>query len=117
MFGLGDLSNMIKQAHQIKGRMEQLQQELAADRITADGGGGMVTVTADGTGRVLDVKIDAESVDLSDTEMLEELVVAAVNRAQDEARRCAAEKMKSLTGGMNLPGLEEMMGGLGGPQT
>lgn len=115
MFGLGDIGKMLEQARQLKGRMDQLQQELASERVSGSAGGGMVRVTADGTGRVLDIKIDHGSIDMSDVSMLEQLTITAVNQAQDAAKQLAAEKMKQVSGGLQLPGMDQLLGGLMGP--
>jgi len=115
MFGLGDIGKMLEQARQLKGRMDQVQQELASERVTGSAGGGMVRVTADGTGRVIDIKIDDSSVDMHDLSMLEQLTITAINQAQDAAKQLAGEKMRQLSGGLQLPGVEHLLGGLMGP--
>lgn len=94
---------MLQQAQQVQGRLQQLQQELEGQTVTATSGGGMVTVTADGKGQVRAIKIDAAVVNPADVEMLEDLVLAAVTEAQKKAADLAQEEMRKLTGGLSLP--------------
>ena len=98
-----DLQKIMQMGQQMQARMSELQTELKNKTVTTSSGGGMVTVTADGSGRVRAVKIDPTVVDPSDVEMLEDLVVAAVSEAQQRAQRLHEEEMKKLTGGMGLP--------------
>ncbi len=81
------------------------QADLANKTIEATAGGGKVTVTANGTGDILKIKIDPSVVDPSDVDMLEDLVLAGVQKAQEDAREAASTDMKKITGGMSLPGL------------
>ena len=96
----GNMQSMMKQAQQMQQRM---QEEVAQIKVEASAGGGMVTVRMDGHKNVLGVKIDPEVV--SDVEMLQDLVAAAVNDALENASKQAAEKMGAITGGLNIPGL------------
>jgi DNA-binding YbaB/EbfC family protein len=98
-----DLQKIMQMGQQMQARMSELQTELKNKTVTTSSGGGMVTVTADGSGRVREVKIDPTVVDPSDVEMLEDLVVAAVSEAQQRAQKLHEEEMKKLTGGMGLP--------------
>jgi DNA-binding YbaB/EbfC family protein len=98
-----DLQKIMQMGQQMQARMSELQTELKNKTVTTSSGGGMVTVTADGSGRVREVKIDPTVVDPSDVEMLEDLVVAAVTEAQQRAQQLHEEEMKKLTGGMGLP--------------
>ena len=98
-----DFMKMLQQAQQVQGRLQQLQQELEGQTVTATSGGGMVTVTADGKGQVRAIKIDAAVVNPADVEMLEDLVLAAVTEAQKKAADLAQEEMRKLTGGLSLP--------------
>ena len=100
---MADFMKIMQQAQQMQSRLQQLQQELADKSVTATSGGGMVTITADGTGRVRRVQIDASVVNPSDVEMLEDLVLVAVQEAQKKAADVAQEETKKLTGGMQLP--------------
>jgi hypothetical protein len=107
--GLGNLAGMLKQAKEMKGRMEQIQSELAARRHSAEAGGGAVSAVVDGKGTLVDVKIKPEAT--GDVELLEDLIKAAVGAAVDKAHQEMKEEMAKLTGGMNIPGLSDMFGG------
>jgi DNA-binding YbaB/EbfC family protein len=114
--GLGNLANLgslMKQAQEMGGKMQQMTQELKAKRVTGSAGAGMVEVEANGVGDVLAVRIDAALFAKQDREMVEDLLPAAINAAQAKAKELYAEQMKALTGGMNLPGLNEALGSLG----
>lgn len=101
----GGLGNMMKQVQQMQAKMEQMQAELADARVEATSGGGMVTVVANGKQEIVSITIDPEVVDKEDVEMLQDLIVAAVNQAREKAMELQTERMASITGGMNLPGL------------
>lgn len=102
-----DLQQLMQMGQQLQARMSKLQESLDSQSVTATAGGGMVTVTADGKGEVKSVQIDPTCVDPADVEMLEDLVLAAVNQAQTKARDVYDAEMRKATGGlpMNLPGL------------
>lgn len=100
--GMGEL---MKQMQAMQARMEQMQEELAEKRIEASSGGGMVKVVANGKQEILEIKIDPEVVDPDDVEMLEELILAAVNQARDKASELQMEGLSGLTGGLKIPGL------------
>ena len=102
-----DLQQLMQMGQQLQARMSKLQESLDSQSVTATAGGGMVTVTADGKGEVRSVQIDPTCVDPADVEMLEDLVLAAVNQAQTKARDVYDAEMRKATGGlpMNLPGL------------
>ncbi|KPJ60144.1 MAG: hypothetical protein AMJ46_07350 [Latescibacteria bacterium DG_63] len=102
MKGIG---NIMKQAQQIQAKLAEVQEDLAKKRVEASAGGGMVTVVADGQQNIVEVKIDREVVDPGDVEMLQDLIVAAVNEARRKAQELAAEEMRRLTGGLSIPGL------------
>jgi DNA-binding YbaB/EbfC family protein len=114
--GLGNLANLgslMKQAQEMSGKMEQLTQELKSKRVTGSAGAGMVEVEASGVGEILAVRIDPALFAKQDREMVEDLLPAAINAAQQKAKELYAEQMQTLTGGMNLPGLSEALGSLG----
>jgi nucleoid-associated protein EbfC len=94
-----------KQLMQLQQQLAAAQAELAAAEVTGTAGGGLVTVTASGAGEVTAVRIDPKAVDPEDVETLEDLVLAAVRNAADEARALAEKKMGPLTGGLGLPGM------------
>jgi len=100
---MADIFKILQQAQQMQGRLQQMQEELQHRVVHGSAGGGMVSVEADGRGHVKRVKIDPSLVGQSDAEMLEDLVVVAVNDAQKKATELAQEEMNKLTGGLNLP--------------
>lgn len=100
-----DFGNIFKQAQQVKAELERLQGEAASKRVEGTAGGGMVTVTADGRGEIVAVKIDPEVAAANDREMLQDLIVAATNEALRKARELMNAEMARLAGGMGLPGL------------
>jgi DNA-binding YbaB/EbfC family protein len=87
----------------VQARLTQLQTELGNRTVTVSSGGGMVSVTADGRGRVREIKIDRSVVDPGDVEMLEDLVLAAVSEVQQRAQQVYEEELKKLAGGFPLP--------------
>jgi nucleoid-associated protein EbfC len=96
-----DPLKMLRQVQQMQGRMEKLQKELETETVSASAGGGAVTVVATGTQKIVSVRIDPEA--LADAEMVQDLVVAAVNEALEKSKSMASEKMSALTAGMGLP--------------
>ena len=117
--GLGNLANLpglIKQAQEMGSKMQQLSAELKAKRVTGSAGGGLIEVDANGLGEALAVRIDPSLIEKQDRELLEDLLPAAFNAAQQKAKELHAEQMQSLAGGMNIPGLTDALGGLGNMQ-
>lgn len=104
-----NFSEMFKNLGSMKARAEELQQKMARLQITGEAGAGMVKVTVSGDGTVKNVKIEPSLLSPNDRDMLEELLIAAINEAQNKAREAMAHEMKSLTG--SIPGLEKMFGG------
>ena len=102
MKGMG---KMMKQAQQLQSKMVKLQDEMADKKVEATSGGGMVSVVANGKQQILSVKIEQEVVDPEDVEMLQDLVLAAVNDALVKSQEMVSEEMGKLTGGLNIPGL------------
>jgi DNA-binding YbaB/EbfC family protein len=94
---------MMKQAQEVQGKLQQIQEDLQNATVTGQAGGGMVKVIADGKGTVKDVQIDPSVVNPADVAGLEDLVTLAVTDAQRRATEYAESEMKKLTGGMNLP--------------
>ena len=92
-----------QQLLQIQSRLSQLQTELGQKTVTCSSGGGMVTATADGRGKIRSLKIDPQVANGGDVEMLEDLVLAAVAEAQNRAEAVHEEEMRKLSGGMSLP--------------
>lgn len=100
---MADFSKIFEQAQQMQARMQEMQAELEKQTVTAATGGGLVTVEADGKGTITRVKIDPSVADPKDVEMLEDLVLVAVNEVQKKASELAKGEMGKLTGGLNLP--------------
>ncbi len=96
---------MMQQAQRMQAQMGKIQEELAESRTEASAGGGAVKVVVVGGSKVEEIIIDPEVVDPEDVEMLQDLVLAAVNEAMDTAQAEASEKMSAITGGLNIPGL------------
>ncbi len=99
------MSKMMKQAQQLQSKMVKLQDDMADKTIEATAGGGMVRVVANGKQQILSIKIEQEVVDPEDVEMLQDLVLAAVNDALVKSQKMVSEEMGKLTGGLNIPGL------------
>ncbi len=100
-----DIGKLLKQAQQVQTKMAELQAKLAEKTVESSAGGGMVKVTMTGQHEIVHVKIDPEVVDSSDIEMLEDLIIAAVNEAKSQVDDMIAKDMSSLTGGMPMPGI------------
>jgi hypothetical protein len=96
---------MLQQAQQMQRRLAEIQEELAEAKTEATAGGGAVKVVVIGSNRIESIKIQPEVVDPADVEMLQDLVMAAVNEAFETANKTAQEKLGALTGGLNIPGL------------
>ena len=108
--GLGNLANLgalMKQAQEMGTRMQAVQEELRGKRASGAAGGGLVEVDVNGLAEVLAVRIDPSLIERGDREMIEDLLPAAFNAAQQKARQLHAEAMRSVTGGLSLPGLED----------
>lgn len=103
--GMGNMNNLMKQAQMLQKQMQEAQKEIEAAEFEASAGGGAVSVKVNGKKEVLAVSIKPEVVDEDDVEMLEDLVLSAVNEALRKADENTANKMGKLTGGMNMPGL------------
>jgi len=100
--GFGD---MMKQVQKMQAKMEEVQKELENKRVEGTSGGGMVKVVANGKQEILEIKIDPEVVNKEDVEMLEDLVLAAVNQAREKSVEVQNEEMAKLTGGLKIPGM------------
>ena len=98
-----NLGKMMKQAQEMQAKMEAMQAQLESVEIDGASGGGLVTATLTGKGELRRLKIDPSLVDPSDVEVLEDLVIAAVNDAKRKVEANAAEEMKKVTGGLQLP--------------
>ena len=105
--GLGNLGSLMKQAQQMGTKMQEINEELKSQRVTGSAGAGMVEVEADGTGDIMRVKIDRQLMEGGNAEMIEDLLPAAINQAVQKAKQLHAQALQNMTGGMNLPGLDE----------
>jgi DNA-binding YbaB/EbfC family protein len=103
-----DMNKMLEQVQQMQSQMQKAQEELKHETVEATAGGGMVTVKATGDGEITEIKIDPKAIDPNDPEMLEDMVVAAVNEALRAAHGLVEAKLGPALGGlhgMGLPGL------------
>lgn len=106
MKGMGNMGNMMKQAQKLQSKMLKMQEEVAEKTVETSSGGGMVKVVANGKQQIVSVQIEKEVVDPDDVEMLQDLVVAAINDALKKSQEMVSEKMgKLIPPGMNIPGL------------
>ncbi len=99
------VGNIMKQAQQMQQKMARMQEELSTREVEASAGGGMVTATVNGAQQLVALKLEPSVVDPEDLEMLQDLVLAAVNEAIRKSQALAQEEMTKITGGMNIPGL------------
>jgi DNA-binding YbaB/EbfC family protein len=101
----GGMGNMMKQVQQMQAKMAEMQAELENAELEASAGGGMVKVVVNGKNEIKSITIDPEVVNPDDVEMLQDLIVAALNQAREKSQELQQQQMSSLTGGLNLPGL------------
>ncbi len=97
--------NILRQAQQMQAKLAKAQEELGNMTVEASSGGGAVTVVVTGDQQLLSVKISPEAVDPDDVEMLQDLVLTAVNEGMEKAKEMAANQLGAITGGLNIPGL------------
>jgi nucleoid-associated protein EbfC len=100
-----DMNKLMQQAQEMQEQIAKVQEEAANETVEATAGGGMVTVTANGAGEIVEIKIAKEAIDPDDPEMLADLVLAAVNEALRSAQRLVESKVGPLMGGLGLPGM------------
>jgi DNA-binding YbaB/EbfC family protein len=100
-----DMNKLLQQAQQMQTQMAQAQEELAKEIVEASAGGGMVTVKATGAGEITEIAIDPKAIDPTDPELLQDLVLAAVNEALRSAQALAQSKLGGSLGSLGLPGL------------
>ena len=108
--GLGNMLGMLKNAKQMQANMKRMQEELASRIFEGEAGGGLVKASVSGKGELVDLKIDPSAVKAEDVELLEDMIKAAIAAGSTKAREAAKEELAKLTGGMNLPGLSDMLG-------
>ena len=102
---MGNMGNLLKQAQAMQAQMAKVQEQASSKTVIGTAGGGSVTVTVNGAMEVVGIVIDPDVVTSGDVEMVQDLVMAASNDALRKAREMMADAMKSVTGGMNVPGL------------
>lgn len=100
-----DIGKLLKQAQQMQSKMAEMQERLAGETVEVTAGGGMVKTVMNGRHEVVSIKIDPEVVDPSDVEMLEDLIIAALNECRAKVDEMIKSEMSSLTGGLPIPGL------------
>ncbi|MBN4076301.1 YbaB/EbfC family nucleoid-associated protein [Gemmatimonas aurantiaca] len=103
--GLGDIGGMLKQMQQMQGKVAEMQAEMEKLEVEGSSGGGMVNVVCNGKNEVKSITIDPEVVNPEDIEMLQDLIIAAINQAREKVSQSQSSKMSELTGGLNIPGL------------
>lgn len=101
---MGGMAGLMKQANQMQIKMKKLQEELATREFSGTSGGGAVTAKVNGDNKVLSLAINPEVIKSGDAEMLQDMVISAVNDALKTAKETSSQEMSKITGGMNLPG-------------
>ena len=101
----GGMGNMMKQVQQMQAKMAEMQAELENAELEASAGGGMVKVVVNGKNEIKSITIDPEVVNPEDVEMLQDLIVAALNQAREKTQEMQQQQMSGLTGGLSIPGL------------
>jgi DNA-binding YbaB/EbfC family protein len=107
--GIGNIASLIRQAQQLSGKMQDVNDSLKKQRATASTGAGMVEVEVNGLGEVLRVTIDPDLVQRGEREMIEDLIPPAVNQAVVKARQMHMEAMQSVTSDLDMPGLDDTL--------
>ena len=109
MKGIPNMGNIMKQAQKFQAKIAKLQDELGDRTVEASAGGGMITVVVNGRQEVLSINIEREVVDPEDVEMLQDLILAAVNDGLTKAKDMVSEEMGQLTKGLNIPNIPGLM--------
>lgn len=109
MKGTPNMGQIMKQAQQFQAKMAKMQEEVGNRTVEASAGGGMISVVANGRQEIISVHIDREVIDPDDAEMLQDLIMAAVNDALSRARDMMNEEMGKLTQGLNIPGMPGLL--------
>ena len=105
MGGMGNMQGLMQRVQKMQGEMQKVQEEIAARSFTATAGGGVVSVTVTGKKQVTDIKLDPAAVDPDDVEMLQDLLLTAVNDALNQVDVVSEAEMNKVTGGLKLPGM------------
>lgn len=103
--GKGGMKDLMKQAQKMQQELMKAQEELANKVVEGSSGGGMVKVEMNGKNQLISLKIDPQVVDPDDIEMLEDLIIAAINEAQEKVSKSSEDSLSKLTGGLNIPGM------------
>ncbi len=103
--GMGNMNQVLKQAQKMQEDMAKKQEELQEQTVEASSGGGAVTVVVNGSKEIQELKIKPEVVDVEDIDMLQDLIIAAINEAMRKADELASSELGKITGGLNIPGL------------
>ncbi len=101
-----NFAKIMKQASQMKGKMAEMQEELESTIVEGLAGGGLVKVSMTANGKMTHLNLDPTIISVDDKEMLEDLIMAGINNALENAEKVKGDKMKEVTGGLNIPGLE-----------
>ena len=109
MKGIPNMGQILKQAQQFQEKMRKLQEEVGERTVEASSGGGMVTVVINGRQELVSIKIEPEVIDPQDPEMLQDLIMAAVNEAMARAKEMVNQEMAKLTKGLNLPNIPGLL--------
>lgn len=104
-FGAGGMASLMKQANQMQAKMKKAQEEMASREFTGTSGGGAVTAKVTGDNKILGLTINPEVVKSDDLDMLQDMIVSAINDALKTAKDESSKEMSKITGGMNLPGM------------
>lgn len=100
-----NMAQMMKQARKMQEQLAQTEEKLRDMEVSSSAGGGMVKVTATGGMRITSIQIDPEAVNPEDTDLLQDMILAAINDALNSAQDLASQQMSAVTGGLNIPGL------------
>lgn len=100
-----NMQQIMRQAQKMQKKMEEAQIEAAAEVVSASAGGGMVSVKVNGKQELLEISIEKDVVNPDDIEMLQDLIIAAVNEGMKKAQQVMQDKLQSITGGLNIPGM------------
>jgi DNA-binding YbaB/EbfC family protein len=100
-----DYNQMMKQVQKMQKDMVKIQEELKDEKLEATSGGGMVKVLGNGQGEILKIDINPDAIDVGDKEMLEDMIIVAVNEVLEKAKGLQEQRLRGLTGGIGLPGL------------
>lgn len=107
--GLANIASLMRNAQEIQAKAGEIRERLAGMRVEASSGGGMVRVEATGEQKIVGIAIEDSLLNSGDRELLEDLLVSAVNQALDQSRDLAAQEMASLADGLGIPGLDEAL--------